>query len=57
MLTGEHEVEIVALRRLELLRPVCRACQHRAAGELTVELCHEPGEELQPDWKELHSTP
>jgi len=25
------------LRRLEL-RPVCRACQHRRAGELTVEL-------------------
>jgi transposase len=44
------------LRRLEL-RPVCTACQHRSAGELTVELDHPPGEELQLDWKELRETP
>lgn len=43
------------LRRLEL-RPVCECC--RAGGvKLTVELEHEPGEELQIDWLELSQTP
>jgi transposase len=44
------------LRRLRL-RPVCLACQHRGQGEVTIELEHEPGDELQLDWKELRSTP
>ena len=38
------------------LRPVCECC--RAGGvKLTVGLEHEPGEELQLDWLELHETP
>ena len=43
------------LRRLGLRRecPVCKRGGHR----LTVELAHEPGEELQLDWLELGETP
>jgi transposase len=43
------------LRRLEL-RPVCEVCK-RGGHALTVELAHEPGEELQLDWLELAETP
>ncbi len=43
------------LRRLEL-RPACPACK-RGGHRLTVELAHEPGEELQLDWLELEETP
>jgi transposase len=45
------------LRRLRL-RPVCLACQHRGHGDqVTIELEHPPGDELQLDWKELRTTP
>jgi transposase len=47
-LTGE-------LRRLGL-RPECPVCK-RGGHRLTVELAHEPGEELQLDWLELRETP
>ncbi|MGH2975892.1 MAG: IS21 family transposase [Solirubrobacterales bacterium] len=43
------------LRRLEL-RPVCEVCK-RGGHRLTIELAHEPGEELQLDWLELPETP
>ena len=43
------------LRRLEL-RPVCAVCK-RGGHALTIELAHEPGEELQLDWLELGETP
>lgn len=43
------------LRRLEL-RPRCEACRH-GGRELTIEIDHPPGEELQIDWWELHETP
>lgn len=43
------------LRRLEL-RPVCEVCK-RGGHRLTIELVHEPGEELQLDWLELAQTP
>ena len=43
------------LRRLEL-RPVCAVCK-RGGQALTIELAHEPGEELQLDWLELPQTP
>ena len=43
------------LRRLEL-RPVCPACK-RGGHRLTIELAHEPGDELQLDWLELDETP
>ncbi|MDE3129882.1 MAG: IS21 family transposase [Acidobacteriota bacterium] len=43
------------LRRLEL-RPGCPVCK-RGGHRLTVELVHEPGEELQLDWLELTETP
>ena len=43
------------LRRLEL-RPACEVCK-RGGHRLTVELEHEPGEELQLDWLELPETP
>jgi transposase len=44
------------LRRLEL-RPVCLVCQQRRGRAPTVELDHEPGEEIQWDWLELTETP
>jgi transposase len=44
------------IRRLEL-RPVCVDCQHRRGDEVTVELDHPAGEEIQWDWLELHHTP
>ena len=43
------------LRRLGL-RPVCEVCK-RGGHRLTIELVHEPGEELQLDWLELPQTP
>jgi transposase len=43
------------LRRLEL-RPECPVCK-RGSHRLTIELVHEPGEELQLDWLELAETP
>jgi transposase len=43
------------LRRLEL-RPECPLCR-RGGHRLTIELVHEPGEELQLDWLELAETP
>jgi transposase len=43
------------LRRLEL-RPACEVCK-RGGHRLTIELVHEPGEELQLDWLELPETP
>lgn len=42
------------IRRLAL-RPACACCS--AGTQKTVELFHEPGEELQLDWLELHETP
>jgi transposase len=42
--------------RLLGLRPRCEACRSGGHG-LTVELEHEPGEELQFDWLELTETP
>jgi transposase len=44
------------IRRLEL-RPVCVNCQHRRGDDVTVEIDHPPGEEIQWDWLELHQTP
>jgi hypothetical protein len=43
------------LRRLEL-RPACEVCK-RGGHRWTIELVHEPGEELQLDWLELPETP
>jgi transposase len=43
------------LRRLEL-RPECPVCK-RGGHRVTIELAHEPGEELQLDWLELRETP
>jgi transposase len=43
------------LRRLGL-RPECPVCK-RGGDRLTIELAHEPGEELQLDWLELAETP
>ena len=43
------------LRRLAL-RPECPVCK-RGGHRLTIELVHEPGEELQLDWLELAETP
>jgi transposase len=43
------------LRQLRL-RPECPVCK-RGGHRLTVELPHEPGEELQLDWLELRETP
>jgi transposase len=44
------------LRRTDL-RPVCLVCQQRRGRAPTVELDHEPGEEIQWDWLELTETP
>jgi hypothetical protein len=40
------------LRRLEL-RPVCLVCAHRRADQVTTEIDHPAGEEIQWDWLEL----
>ncbi len=40
------------LRRLEL-RPVCLMCAHRRGDQVTTEIDHPPGEEIQWDWLEL----
>lgn len=37
------------------LRPACQCC--RRGTQLTTEIPHEPGAELQLDWLELHETP
>jgi transposase len=43
------------LRRLEL-RPVCLTCAHRRGDQVTTEIDHPPGEEIQWDWLELAAT-
>jgi len=43
------------LRRLDL-RPRCEACR-RGGVQVTIELDHEPGEDLQLDWLEFTETP
>jgi hypothetical protein len=40
------------LRRLQL-RPVCLVCAHRRGDQVTTEIDHPPGEEIQFDWLEL----
>lgn len=40
------------LRRLEL-RPVCLTCAHRRGDQVTTEIDHPAGEEIQFDWLEL----
>jgi len=49
-------VTFVRQLRLLGLRPRCEACRSGGHG-VTVELAHEPGEEIQFDWLELHETP
>jgi transposase len=43
------------LRRLEL-RPVCLVCAHRRGDQVTTEIDHPAGEEIQWDWLELAAT-
>jgi transposase len=40
------------LRRLEM-RPVCLVCAHRRGDQVTIEIDHPAGEEIQWDWLEL----
>ncbi|MDP8908574.1 MAG: IS21 family transposase, partial [Chloroflexota bacterium] len=49
-------VTFVRQLRLLELRPRCEACRTGGHG-VTVELAHEPGEEIQFDWLELRETP
>lgn len=49
-------VTFVRQLRLLGLRPRCEACRTGGHG-VTVELVHEPGEEIQFDWLELSETP
>jgi hypothetical protein len=49
-------VTFVRQLRLLELRPRCEACRTGGHG-VTVELAHEPGEEIQWDWLELTETP
>jgi transposase len=49
-------VTFVRELRLLGLRPRCEACRTGGHG-LTTTLAHEPGEEIQWDWLELHETP
>lgn len=49
-------VTFVRQLRLLELRPRCEPCRSGGHG-VTVELAHEPGEEIQFDWLELHETP
>ena len=43
--------------RRTALRPVCLVCQQRRGNAPTTEIDHPPGEEIQWDWLELHTTP
>jgi transposase len=43
--------------RRTALRPVCLVCQQRRGNAPTTEIEHPPGEEIQWDWLELHTTP
>jgi transposase len=43
------------LRRLQL-RPVCLTCAHRRGDQVTTEIDHPAGEEIQWDWLELAAT-
>jgi transposase len=49
-------VTFVRELRLLGLRPRCEACRTGGHGVTTV-IAHEPGEEIQWDWLELHETP
>jgi len=49
-------VTFVRQLRLLELRPRCEACRTGGHG-VTVELAHEPGDEIQFDWLELSETP
>jgi hypothetical protein len=40
-------------RRRRELRPVCLVCEQRRGRAVTVEIDHQPGEEIQWDWLEL----
>lgn len=55
---GFERSYVTFVRQLRLLglRPRCEACRSGGHG-VTVELAHEPGEELQFDWLELTETP
>jgi transposase len=55
---GFERSYVTFVRQLRLLglRPRCEACRTGGPGA-TVELAHEPGEELQLDWLELTETP
>ena len=43
--------------RLRELRPRCEACASRRGQVPTIEIAHEPGEEVQWDWLELGGAP
>jgi transposase len=55
---GFERSYVTFVRQLRLLglRPRCEACRTGGHG-VTVELAHEPGEEIQFDWLELTETP
>jgi transposase len=55
---GFERSYVTFVRQLRLLglRPRCEACRTGGHG-VTVELAHEPGEEIQFDWLELSETP
>lgn len=55
---GFERSYVTFVRQLRLLglRPRCEACRTGGHG-VTVELVHEPGEEIQFDWLELSETP
>jgi len=53
--TRSYQTLTRELRRLDL-RPECPVCK-RGGHRLTIELAHEPDEELQLDWLELAETP
>src|ERR1017187_8859132 len=42
--------------RRTALRPVCLVCQQRRGNAPTTEIDHPPGEQVQGDWLELHTT-
>ncbi len=55
---GFERSYVTFVRELRLLglRPRCEACRTGGHG-VTIELAHEPGEEIQLDWLELTETP
>ncbi len=54
---GYEQSYVTFTREVRRLRPRCEACAGRRGHGPTIEIAHEPGEEIQWDWVELAGAP